>query len=41
MLCKIRGFHGGDYEAWRLLGYKTQSLPHRKHIASLLPSPAG
>jgi hypothetical protein len=23
MLCKIWGFHGGDYEARRLLGYKT------------------
>jgi hypothetical protein len=22
MLCKIWGFHGGDYEEWRLLGYK-------------------
>jgi hypothetical protein len=22
MLCKIRGFHGGDYEEYRLLGYK-------------------
>jgi hypothetical protein len=20
MLCKIRGFYGGDYEEWRLLG---------------------
>jgi hypothetical protein len=23
MLCKIWGFHGGDYEEFRLLGYKT------------------
>jgi hypothetical protein len=23
MLCKISGFHGGDYEEWSLLGYKT------------------
>jgi hypothetical protein len=23
MLCKIWGFHGGDYEDWRLLEYKT------------------
>jgi hypothetical protein len=23
MLCDIRGFHGGDYEECRLLGYKT------------------
>jgi hypothetical protein len=22
MLCKILGFHGGDHEEWRLLGYK-------------------
>jgi hypothetical protein len=22
MLCKICGFHGGDYEEWLLLGYK-------------------
>jgi hypothetical protein len=22
MLCKIWGFHGGDYEEWRPLGYK-------------------
>jgi hypothetical protein len=22
MLCKIWGFHGGDYEEWRLLGYR-------------------
>jgi hypothetical protein len=22
MLCKILGFHGSDYEEWRLLGYK-------------------
>jgi hypothetical protein len=22
MLCKIWGFHGGDYEEWCLLGYK-------------------
>jgi hypothetical protein len=22
MLCKICGFHSGDYEEWRLLGYK-------------------
>jgi hypothetical protein len=22
-VCKIWGFHGGDYEEWRLMGYKT------------------
>jgi hypothetical protein len=22
-ICKIWGFHGSDYEEWRLLGYKT------------------
>jgi hypothetical protein len=22
MLCKIRGFHSGDYEEWHLLGYR-------------------
>jgi hypothetical protein len=22
MLCNVRGFHGGDYEECRLLGYK-------------------
>jgi hypothetical protein len=22
MLCKVCGFHGGDYEEWRLVGYK-------------------
>jgi hypothetical protein len=22
MLCKMKGFHGGDYEECRLLGYK-------------------
>jgi hypothetical protein len=21
-VCKIGGFHGGDYEEWRLLGYR-------------------
>jgi hypothetical protein len=31
MLCKICGFHGGDYEECRLLGYKTQFVLHRRH----------
>jgi hypothetical protein len=26
MLCKILGFHGGDYEEYRLLGYKNPFL---------------
>jgi hypothetical protein len=26
MLCKILGFHGGDYEECRLLGYKNPVL---------------
>jgi hypothetical protein len=26
MLCKIRGFHGSDYEECRLLGYKDPVL---------------
>jgi hypothetical protein len=30
MLCRIRGFHGGDYEECLLLGYKN-SVPHMKH----------
>jgi hypothetical protein len=33
-LWKILGFHGGDYEECRLLGYKTQFVPHRRHITS-------
>jgi hypothetical protein len=41
MLCKIWGIHGGDYEECRLLWYKTQFVPYRKHITSLLQSPAG
>jgi hypothetical protein len=34
ILCKICGFHGGDYEECRLLEYKTQFVPHRKHYVS-------
>jgi hypothetical protein len=33
-------FHGCDYEEC-LLGYKSQFVPHRKHINSPLQSPAG
>jgi hypothetical protein len=40
MLCKIRGFHGSDFEECRLLGYKTQFVLHRRHITSPLQSPA-
>jgi hypothetical protein len=38
---RVRGFHGGDYEKRRLLKYKTQFAPHRKHITSPLQSPVG
>jgi hypothetical protein len=35
MLCKIRGFHGSDYEECLLLGYiETQFIPHRRHYVS-------
>jgi hypothetical protein len=40
MLCKIWGFHGSDYEGCRLVGYKTLFVLHRRHIISLLQSPA-
>jgi hypothetical protein len=40
MLCKIWGFHSGEYGECRLLGYKTQFVPHRRHITSPLQSPA-
>jgi hypothetical protein len=40
MLCKISGFHGGDYEKYRLLGYKTHFVPHRRHITSPLHTSA-
>jgi hypothetical protein len=36
MLCKILGFRGGDYEECRLLGHKTQFVPHMRHITSPL-----
>jgi hypothetical protein len=41
MLCKIWGFHGGGYEECRILRYKTQVVPHRKHITSQLQGPVG
>jgi hypothetical protein len=41
MLRKIWGIHGGDYAESRFLGYKSKFVPHRKHITSLLQSPAG
>jgi hypothetical protein len=37
---KTRGFHGGDYEECKLLRYKTQFVPHKKHVMSRLQSPA-
>jgi hypothetical protein len=40
VMCKIWGFHGGDYEGCRLLGYKSQFVPHRRHTTSPLQSPA-
>jgi hypothetical protein len=40
MLCKILGFHGGDYEECCLLGYKTPFVLHRRHITSPLKSQA-
>jgi hypothetical protein len=35
LINKIWGYHGGDYEECRLLGYKTpQIVPHRKYFVS-------
>jgi hypothetical protein len=35
MLCKISGFHGGDYEECRVLGYKTPvRTSHETHYVS-------
>jgi hypothetical protein len=34
MLRKICGFHGGDYEECRLLGYKSQIVLHREHVSA-------
>jgi hypothetical protein len=36
MIPEILRFHGGDYEEFRLLGYKTQFVLHRRHITSPL-----
>jgi hypothetical protein len=33
-VCKIWGFHGGDYEECRLLYIKTQFVPHKKHVSA-------
>jgi hypothetical protein len=33
--CKIWVIHGGNYEEYRLLGMKTQFVPHREQITSL------
>jgi hypothetical protein len=39
MLCKIRGFHGSDYEECRLLGYKTPVRTSQKtHYVSVTES---
>jgi hypothetical protein len=40
-ICKPCSILGGDYEECRLLGYKTQFVPHKNHITSPLRSPAG
>jgi hypothetical protein len=37
---KIWGFHDGNYEECRFLGYKNQFVPHMKQIISPLQSPA-
>jgi hypothetical protein len=42
MLCKIWGFHGGDYEACRLLGYKvpvrdSHTLRLRYRVKPVIP----
>jgi hypothetical protein len=39
MLCKISGFHGGDYEECRLLGYKNPvSTSQETHYVSATES---
>jgi hypothetical protein len=39
-VCKIWGFHGGDYEECLFWDIKTQFILHRRHIISLLQSTA-
>jgi hypothetical protein len=42
MLYKILGFHGGDYEERRLLGYESLvRTSQEKKITSLIQYPAG
>jgi hypothetical protein len=40
MLCKIWGFHGGDYEECRLLGYKNPVLTSQEthYVSATQPS---
>jgi hypothetical protein len=39
MLCKILGFHGGDYDECRLLGYKNPfRISHETHYVSVTES---
>jgi hypothetical protein len=40
MLCKILGFHGGDYEECRLLGYKNPVLTSQEthYVSAIQPS---
>jgi hypothetical protein len=40
-LIQYVSFARSDYEECRLLGYKTQFVPHRRHITSPLERPAG
>jgi hypothetical protein len=32
ILCEILGFHGGNYEVWRLLDYKTSVLTSQETL---------
>jgi hypothetical protein len=40
MLCKIFGFHGGDYEECRLLGYKNpvRTSQETHYVSTTAPS---
>jgi hypothetical protein len=40
MLLKILGFHGGDYEEWRLVGYKNPVRTSREthYVSATEPS---